>query len=278
MPHEFDHGYVNPPFDALCADYPGADVYPVNDFRIEWGPIFHRGRLDGSARVLVIGQDPSAHECIARRILVGEAGQRVQGFLSRLGITTSYVMLNAFLYPVYGQSGGNRHIDDAAIAAYRNRWLDAVLIDSQVTAVIAFGHLADLAWQQWRETPAGTSSSVLYQALRHPTYPESSSKGNRQKLAVAMQAMLAQWNEGLQQLAPAIEQPDEQRDLVLYGDALESSDLASIPELDFPPGIPVWMRSIESWAVRKGATTESKRATVVVTVPKAHRPWTPIEP
>ncbi|MBD0283370.1 MAG: uracil-DNA glycosylase, partial [Thermoleophilaceae bacterium] len=45
-----------------------------------------RGRLAGSALVLVLGQDPGQHECIARRILVGEAGQRVQGFLRKLGI------------------------------------------------------------------------------------------------------------------------------------------------------------------------------------------------
>ena len=201
MSHAFDPGYAQPPFDALCRDYPGADIYPPEDFRIEWGPIFHRGRLDGSARVLVIGQDPGAHECIARRILVGEAGQRVQGFLARLGITESYVMLNAFVYPVYGQAGGNRHIDDAAIAAYRNRWLDAVLAGSPVEAVVTFGRLADLAWQQWRQTPAGAASSVVSQALRHPTYPESSSKGNAQKLAAAMRAMLEQWNAGLEQLA-----------------------------------------------------------------------------
>jgi hypothetical protein len=45
-------------------EYPEADVYPTDQFRIEWGPIFHRGRLDGSARVLVIGQDPAQHETI----------------------------------------------------------------------------------------------------------------------------------------------------------------------------------------------------------------------
>jgi uracil-DNA glycosylase len=52
--------------------------------------VFHRGRLDGSALVLVLGQDPGQHESIARRILVGEAGQRVQGFLHKLGIERSY--------------------------------------------------------------------------------------------------------------------------------------------------------------------------------------------
>ena len=85
------------------ADYPGAETYDPQRFRTEWGPIFHRGRLDGSARILVLGQDPGQHESIAHRCLVGEAGQRVQGFLWKLGIERSYVMVNAFLYSVYGQ-------------------------------------------------------------------------------------------------------------------------------------------------------------------------------
>src|SRR5688572_3110347 len=114
MSHEFDPGYNENPFRSLCNNYPGMEVYPPEDFRVEWGPIFHRGRLDGSARIVVIGQDPAAHEAIARRCMVGEAGQRVQGFLAKLGITDSYVILNAFLYSVYGQGGGTRHIDDPA--------------------------------------------------------------------------------------------------------------------------------------------------------------------
>ena len=139
MVHTFCTGYFHEPYETLVGDYPGEDVYPPADFRTEWGPIFHRGRLDGTARVLVLGQDPAAHESIARRILVGEAGQRVQGLLARTGVTTSYVMLNTFLYSVYGQGGGQRHADDPAIAAYRNRWLDAVLLDSRVTAVVTLG-------------------------------------------------------------------------------------------------------------------------------------------
>jgi len=68
-----------------------------------WGPIFYRGRLDGSARVIVIGQDPAANEDVARRILIGSAGQRVQGFLRKLGLVRSYVMVNTFLYGLKGQ-------------------------------------------------------------------------------------------------------------------------------------------------------------------------------
>jgi len=66
MTHPFDPGYAAEPYLTLCAEYPGPDVYPQDQFRLEWGPIFHRGRLDGSMRVLVIGQDPAQHESVVR--------------------------------------------------------------------------------------------------------------------------------------------------------------------------------------------------------------------
>src|SRR3954453_11322305 len=109
MSHDFDPGPGTDPYAARGGDYPGPDGYPTPAFRTEWGPIFHRGRLDGTARVLVIGQDPAASENIARRILVGEAGHRLQGFLAKLGIDRSYVMINTFLYSVYGQNAGEEH-------------------------------------------------------------------------------------------------------------------------------------------------------------------------
>src|SRR5436190_2515967 len=137
MTHQFCPGYITAPFAGLAGDYPGDDVYPQAAFRTEWGPIFHRGRLDGSARVLVLGQDPATHETICRRILVGEAGQRLQGFLAKLGITRSYVLINTFLYSVYGQGGGTKHVDDDAIVQYRNRWLDALTGRDDIEAVIA---------------------------------------------------------------------------------------------------------------------------------------------
>src|SRR5690349_15158580 len=136
MDREFDHGYYRQPYRDLVSRCPDESVYPLDSFRVEWGPIFHRGRLDGSARILIIGQDPATHEAITRRILVGEAGQRAQGLLARLGIDCSYVFINTFLYSVYGQGGGNRHIDDAAITNYRNRWINAIVADQQIEAII----------------------------------------------------------------------------------------------------------------------------------------------
>src|SRR5215468_5666725 len=186
MSHDYDPGYGAEPFRTLCTEYPESDVYPAAEFRLEWGPIFHRGRLDGSARILVIGQDPSAHESFVRRILVGEAGQRTQGFLAKLGIDRSYVMVNTFLYSVYGQSGGEQHKNDAKIAAYRARWLDAIFAARTPDAVSG---LADAAWKAYTAPKA-----VAYAHVTHPTQPESSSKGDKTKLAAAMKAMLANWN------------------------------------------------------------------------------------
>ena len=74
----------------------------------------------------------------------------MQGFLAKLGIRTSYVMTNTYIYSVFGQGGANRHRDNPVIAAYRHRWLDLLLIDQRVDAVITLGGLADHAYRLWR--------------------------------------------------------------------------------------------------------------------------------
>ena len=274
MTHQFCPGYAEEPFATLCRDYPDATVYPVADFRAEWGPIFHRGRLDGSARVLVLGQDPAAHEAITRRILVGEAGQRTQGFLAKIGIDTSYVMVNTYLYSVYGQGGGNRHKNDPAIAAYRNRWLDALLVGGQVEAVVTLGTLAATALAEWKTTPSASGVPFAEAAIIHPTYPESVSATGSKSLAAATAEMLANWNQALPGLHAAIHHPDTTRPLVLYGQTLTPADLVPIPEQDMPAGLPDWMRSLEAWASRQGATEDDKRATIDVVIPKANWEWT----
>src|SRR4051812_27122831 len=135
MPATFDPGICQEPFVTLCDAAPDPSVFPSGSFRVEWGPIFHRGRLDGTARILCVGQDPAQSEAIVRRILIGVAGHRVQGFLAKLGIDRSYVMLNAFLYSVYNQSSAKKHLNDAAIVAYRNRLLSALTTSGSLEAV-----------------------------------------------------------------------------------------------------------------------------------------------
>ncbi len=267
MTRSFDPGYGAEPFKSLCETYPDETVYPSGQFRLEWGPIFHRGRLDGSARVLVIGQDPAQHETIVRRILVGEAGRRVQGFLAKLGITRSYVFINTYLYSVYGSVKAKTRKNPALIE-YRNQWFEALLIGQQVEAVLALGQAADEAWQFWRSTPKGQSLSVAYSAVTHPTQPESSSKGDKAKLQAATKKMLQNWNAALQVLSPSVQHPDVPTTLVLYGENWVDGDRVGIPEFDYPAGLPAWMHEQDGWAKRAGADDLAKRRNITLTVPK----------
>src|SRR4051794_4674504 len=171
MPPAFDPGYGEEPFASLVASYPGAIAYPATGFRLEWGPIFHRGRLDGTARVLVIGQDPAQHETVARRILVGEAGHRLQGFLFKLGIDRSYVMVNPFLYSVYGNASKNAGL--TRIATYRNKWLDAVFAHEPIEAVVSLGPPGHQAWLAVVGAPNGMAFSPPRRHLPRPTVSSS---------------------------------------------------------------------------------------------------------
>jgi uracil-DNA glycosylase len=259
----FDPGYTHEPFLSLCRTYPGADVYPPAAFRTEWGPIFHRGRLDGSARVLVIGQDPAQHEAVARRVLVGAAGHRLQGFLAKLGIDRSYVIVNTFLYSAFNQQLAATHVSDPGVVAYRHQWLDALLVGSAVQAVVALGNLADTAWQTWKATPNGAARVVAYRKIVHPTAPRTTQD---------LVALLQNWNAGLQALRPAIENPDAPTPLVLYGTDFTAAELVDIPADDMPAGLPSWMQRADAWAARLGDTPDIKRRTIQITVPDGEIP------
>jgi hypothetical protein len=90
--------------------------------------------------------------------------------------------------------------------------------------------------------------------------------------------MLAEWNEALERLDATLAARPPGQPLDTYGEDLLPEDRAPIPERDMPEGAPPWMRSLSTWATRKGDTAEAKRATVVVTVPKDERPWDTLGP
>jgi uracil-DNA glycosylase len=262
---EFDPGPVAEPFRSLATTFPASD-YAQADFRTEWGPIFHRGRLDGSARVLAIGQDPGQHENILRRILVGEAGRRAQGFLAKLGITRSYVLVNALLYSVYGDQGA-KYVKKPEIASYRNAWIEAILSSGKVQAVVTFGGMAKTAWETFASAK-GLPPNVKVANLTHPTYPESSG-GTKVQQAANTKKMLAQWNTvGLDALFGAVTPDSPAPALVHYGDAFLDAEKPPIPSFDLPPGIPAWMYAGDGWAQRVGTTAAAKRANITITVPK----------
>ena len=267
MPHAFDPGCFAEPFRTLCMNYPESDVYVPDQFRVEWGPIFHRGRLDGSARVLVIGQDPAQHETIIRRVLVGEAGRRLQGLLGKLGITESYVIVNTFLYSVYG-SVKAATAKDPKLIAYRNSWLDALLIGQKVEAVVALGTAADAAWKAWKLTPNGAA----FRRCLCSVYPSHGAgeffEERQEKLAEATKKMLENWNAGLQMLSPSVKHPDVATALVPYGDAWAPGDRLRFQKAICRPGLPSWMHENDGWAARLGADAKAKRRNITITVPK----------
>lgn len=194
-------------------------------FRMAWGPIFYRGRLDGSARVLVIGQDPAADEDIARRILVGSAGQQVQGYLRKLGLVRSYVMVNSFLYGLRGQidAQARQILAAPSIRTWRNQLVD-MLATPQIEAILAFGAGAHGVIELW---PNGSQYFVA--RLTHPSARDEA-------------ALLRNWNEWLPQLRQRVRPDlDGSPSDELYGMRFRKRDLASISASDLPFGVPKWL-------------------------------------
>lgn len=210
-----------------------------NRFRLQWGPIYYRGRLDGSAKVLVIGQDPAADEGVARRILVGDAGQRLQGYLSKLGITRSYTMVNAMLYSIVGQFDKEMKAfsDIPEVSQWRNKLLDA-LATNKVKAIIAFGNAAKHVVDTWPGAALFKNQGRVFYLL-HPTARPTSK-------------VLADWSAKLGQIAAKVQpDPDGNQDLSPYaGTDFTPEQLSRIPLFDLPFGVPSWMGT-DDMAVRK---------------------------
>jgi uracil-DNA glycosylase len=199
-------------------------------FRVEWGPHYYRGRLDGSAKALLIGQDPAADENVARRILVGDAGQRVQGFLSKLGLTRSYIMINASLYCIHGQFDAELQafMDQPAVTAWRNQLLNA-LAGPNLQVVLACGQAAQHIVDAWPGAAPLKTAGRVFKVLHPTARPESAVKQN--------------WSGQLNAIAAKLTaDPDGNRDLTPYGSgSFSKSDLANIPLRDLGFGAPAWM-------------------------------------
>jgi hypothetical protein len=215
------------------------EQHPAQRFRLDFGPVYYRGRLDGSARVIVVGQDPSTNELLAHRVLIGSSGQRVQGFLRKLGLTRSYVMVNAFLFSVFGQFDAElRAISlEAPILHFRNAWLDRLARENNIQAVIAIGNGAQHAIEQW----PGRQAFPLFQ-ITHPAAQDEA-------------ALLASWNASLPGLLAVVGPDDDgQPDPAPYGQSFHPDDTSPIPPHDLPFGVPPW-QGVGSHSRRDGNKT-----------------------
>ena len=102
MPHMFDPGCFAEPFRTLCANYPEADVYVPDQFRVEWGPDLPPRPVGWfSPRAGDRSRSSTARDHCAPRT-GGRGRQTPSGTAAKLGITQSYVIINTYLYSVYG--------------------------------------------------------------------------------------------------------------------------------------------------------------------------------
>ena len=151
---EFDPG----PPPEVAEHFAGVPSYaPHRDlFWYDWGPVFYRGRLDGSARVLCIASDPGPTERVAGRTLVGDAGQRVQGFLHKLGLSRSYACVNAYAYALLPSRSlaAIPILSEPEQRSWRNE-LFSMIIGPALQAIVTFGLQARIAVEQWTDAPAG---------------------------------------------------------------------------------------------------------------------------
>ena len=201
-------------------------THPAGRFRLDFGPVYYRGRLDGTARVLLVGQDPATDELLGHRILVGFSGQRVQGLLAKLGVTRSYIMINTFLFGAFGQFDTElRGISlEPQILDFRNGFLDRLVAANPVEAIIAAGNAAQHAVENW----PGSQAVPVFEIM-HPSAQNEA-------------ALTASWNAALAGLRSIVE-PDEgaQADPAPYGAAFQPQDQVAIPRFDLPFGVPDWL-------------------------------------
>jgi 5-methylthioadenosine/S-adenosylhomocysteine deaminase len=225
---EFDPG---PPREFAEVFTRVPDYAPYEEhFWYDWGPVFYRGRLDGSARVLCVASDPGPTERVAMRTLVGDAGQRVQGFLAKIGLTRSYVCLNAFTYALHPSSfwEGRRILRDPEHLRWRNELFDKVK-GPNLQAVIAFGAQARDAVDLWE----GKGDLPVFE-LPHP-----SSRNPRQ--------LIDAWRDAVTRLREIVPADLDGRPVAPnYADEFREEDYARVPLRDLPFGVPEWLGD-DSW-------------------------------
>jgi len=211
---------------ALAAHFAALPSYAPHraDFWYDWGPVFYRGRLDKSAKLLCIASDPGPTERIACRTLVGDAGQRVQGFLTKLGLTKSYVLVNAFAYALLPSKANEATaiLAESAHQTWRNHLLDSV-IGPKLQAIVAFGAEAQAAAGLWTSIP-----DVPLFKVPHPSSRDAS-------------ALATQWKAAIGQLREIVT-PDSGGDNTgaNYGTGIKEADYSPIPQADLPFGLPDW--------------------------------------
>ena len=192
-------------------------------FWYDWGPIFYRGRLDRSARVLCIASDPGPTERVAGRTLVGDAGQRVQGFLTKLGLDRSYVCVNAYPWALRPSMSFSARPVLEAQTEWRNDFYRMI-----VGPAVASDHRLRGSGPAGRR-PLGRQARCASEGDPPSVQPDL--------LGLTARPGRRRWSELRQVVTP---DPDGDNTGPNYGDRFLESDYAPIPHRDLPFGVPPW--------------------------------------
>ena len=212
-PWDYDPGPAkNRSWSRLFAETPNYRSFGIamsgnEEFRWHFGPMFYRGRLgDSQVKVLVVGQEGAQDESLSHRSFTGGTGGRMQHLLTHLGITRSYLFLNTFVYPIFGQYDGLLPIiaqhPASPIAQHRRELFDYALDRNDVQLAIAVGRAAKESLASWVEAHGGTAdpdnlhladASVISPNLRMVgvLHPGGAGKGG------AVSAIIASFNAAI---------------------------------------------------------------------------------
>ena len=192
---------------------------------VRLGPIFYRGRLDKSTKGAVHRLRPGPTERIAGRTLVGDAGQGLEGFLTKLGLTRSYSCVNAFVYALLPSAAQKATpiLFEPEQLTWRNTLL-SMIVGPKLQAIVAFGVQAHRAIDLWEEVP-----NVPITKVPHPSSRDAGRLINEWRAAVGELRAAVTPDPGIDPLAPN------------YGTRFSETDYAAIPARDLPFGVPPWL-------------------------------------
>jgi hypothetical protein len=172
---------------------------------------------------------------------VGDSGQKTQGFLAKLGLTKSYVLVNAFAVALHpGKSSKGRKVlaNNAAIKQWRHGFYNRLLAGGSLEAVVAFGDSAHQAYDLWvAENPAAAAVPVV--KIPHPAAVDRDGSGN--------DSALKKWKKAVTKLRGLVT-PDPDGDPAgpNYGAYFTENDYVRIPRRDLPLKAPAYFGD-DSW-------------------------------
>ncbi|MBL4850585.1 MAG: hypothetical protein JKY65_34135 [Planctomycetes bacterium] len=223
---------------ARAPRYPNTGDYK-GVFWADWGAVFYRGRLNGTARLLGIASDPGPTEGLpfVRRSLVGDAGQRTQGFLEKLGLTRSYVLVNAFSYPTRPSridQGRKLFRDFPEQLLWRNEYYDLLYSSGNIQGIALFGLQATKAFDLWNAYRQAKGHPDLRLEVTVVDVPHPSS-GRGEWDSFASRSLARGWRRGISDLRKVVTPDDEAlAKQPNYGLSFSEVDYAPIPPLDLP--------------------------------------------